>query len=202
MGITSYQEFLASDYWAGVKAKARSRRNYKQCTLCGSKGHVELHHRSYKLMGTLHELMNVIAACHSCHERIHDYARSANVSVRIATKWAVHEARAAGTLCAWLKDEPRIAVLREMPVDRSANMPRKQHGLGAMIESCKTERGGFNARFFACMGVHVGPGFKVPAGWKADLCHSGNAEDIERRGNEYKRQMAQSSPSHPDKEQP
>lgn len=82
-GLT-YKEFLASDHWLNVKIKAMKRSNYHKCTFCSNRK-IELHHTSYKWLFTKDELRNVIALCREHHEEIHNYAKSHNMSVRIAT---------------------------------------------------------------------------------------------------------------------
>lgn len=82
----SYEEFLKSDHWLKVKQKARSRhKTYGCCSFCGSRDNIELHHTSYKWIGTKDELRNVVPLCREHHEQVHSYAREKMVSVRIAT---------------------------------------------------------------------------------------------------------------------
>jgi hypothetical protein len=82
----SYSEFLNSDHWLAVKRKAKSRRKtYGKCMFCGSTHNIDLHHTSYKWIGTNHELRNVIPLCRFHHKEVHDYAKENGFSVRIAT---------------------------------------------------------------------------------------------------------------------
>lgn len=81
-----YSEFLKSDHWLATKKKALSRKkSYGSCLFCGSTENLELHHTSYKWIGTKHELCNVISLCRDHHQEVHDYAKSNDVSVRLAT---------------------------------------------------------------------------------------------------------------------
>lgn len=81
-----YSEFLKSDHWLATKKKAASRKDrYGSCEVCGTTKNLELHHTSYKWIGTKHELCNVISLCRTHHQEVHDYAKSNDVSVRLAT---------------------------------------------------------------------------------------------------------------------
>lgn len=83
---SSYEEFLKSEHWASVKRKAKSRPNtYGKCSFCGSKKNIDLHHTSYKWIGTKSELSTVIALCREHHHQVHVYAKENMVSVRVAT---------------------------------------------------------------------------------------------------------------------
>ena len=83
-GLT-YQEYLESDHWERVKYKASLRSNYQKCEFC-PETKVELHHKSYKWINTKFELSAIIALCRKHHQKIHDYAKDNNVSIRISTK--------------------------------------------------------------------------------------------------------------------
>lgn len=79
-----YEEFLKSNTWKELKAKAKSRSNYQKCYCCGvSDVPLELHHLSYKY---LDELRNVRSLCEECHEVVHILAKRKGVSVRLATR--------------------------------------------------------------------------------------------------------------------
>lgn len=82
-GMT-YEEYLKSDHWAKVKAKASKRPNYQKCEFCDST-EVELHHTSYKWILTKDELNTIISLCRNHHQEVHDLARSDGLSVRVAT---------------------------------------------------------------------------------------------------------------------
>jgi hypothetical protein len=81
-----YSEFITSDYWRNVKKKALSRGDvYRKCRFCGSSRNIDLHHTSYKWIGTKDELRNVIPLCREHHEEVHTFAKENKVSVRVAT---------------------------------------------------------------------------------------------------------------------
>lgn len=70
-----YNDFLSTPYWDGV-------RNYKirkfkyQCQLCGKKGILNVHHRTYERHGMEHMRKvadsDLIVLCKECHEKFHD----------------------------------------------------------------------------------------------------------------------------------
>ena len=82
----SYKEFLLSDMWREVKLKAKSRKNYQTCEFCDC-SEVDLHHSSYKWLGTKDELRTVYACCRYHHELIHRMAKELNISVRLSTNY-------------------------------------------------------------------------------------------------------------------
>jgi len=84
LGDVAYEEYLKSDHWKQVKQKAFQRPNYQKCEFCDSTK-VELHHKSYKWIGTKYELSVIIALCREHHQEVHDLAKSSGKSVRIAT---------------------------------------------------------------------------------------------------------------------
>ena len=81
-----YSEFLKSDHWLAVKKKAALRKDkYGSCEVCGTTKNIELHHTSYKWIGTKNELCNVIPLCRTHHQKVHDVAKETGTSVRRAT---------------------------------------------------------------------------------------------------------------------
>ncbi|GAQ26659.1 hypothetical protein SAMD00023378_0342 [Ralstonia sp. NT80] len=84
LGQATYEEFLSSDHWARMKEVASGRPNYKKCEFCSCTD-VELHHTSYKWIGTKDELRSVISLCRQHHEEVHALAKAQGVSVRLAT---------------------------------------------------------------------------------------------------------------------
>lgn len=84
-GMT-YAEYLQSDEWRKIKAKASERPHYQKCWYCGATDGLDLHHRSYKWIGTPHAMRGLIAACRDCHGKIHVLANAESVSVRRATR--------------------------------------------------------------------------------------------------------------------
>ena len=85
LGLINYEEFLRSEHWLHMRKKAQGRENYKMCEACGRRHELDLHHSSYKPIGTSRELINVNTFCRKCHANIHNLARESGVSVRICT---------------------------------------------------------------------------------------------------------------------
>jgi len=191
MGFKSYVEFLASDYWAGVKAKARRRPHNRKCRTCGSTGPLEFHHRSYKMLGTKDELLNVIALCRKCHSRVHEVAADAGMSVRLATTHVVRETRPLRGLPEYVPFRDRL--LPRMPkilrTDRPPNCAGDAKEIAAIIESCRTERGGFTGLFIEHFGVPRGPKFRLPAQWLKNLVWYGDAAEMRANLAKYQEAM-------------
>lgn len=73
----SYREYLRSEHWQKVKARAYERRDSKcknKCKMCFSYGALELHHRTYKTLGR-ESLVDLVFLCRECHQTIHDYVK-------------------------------------------------------------------------------------------------------------------------------
>jgi hypothetical protein len=86
-GLTpeEYKVYLKSDEWKMIKSNAKKRKHYQKCWICKRKDNLEIHHRSYKWIGTKDCMRGLVAMCRDCHQDVHDYARIYHVSVRIAT---------------------------------------------------------------------------------------------------------------------
>ncbi len=80
----SYENFLKSPYWSRLRLMTRSKENYSKCELCNS-DKVELHHSTYKWIGTSRELSPIKALCHHHHNMIHEFAKETGISIRIST---------------------------------------------------------------------------------------------------------------------
>ena len=88
---TTYKDFLQSAYWLDVKTKAQSRLAYRCCKVCGSISGIDLHHTSYKWLGTKDELRCVVPLCRKHHESIHNLAKSKQISVRLASNIVINK---------------------------------------------------------------------------------------------------------------
>lgn len=80
----TYGDYLKSEHWAAVKAKAKKRPNYQKCECCESR-QVDLHHTSYKHIRTPQELRVIIALCRQHHHEVHELAKTERISVRLAS---------------------------------------------------------------------------------------------------------------------
>ncbi len=69
-----YRNHLQSEYWKTIRLKALERDN-KICQSCKSARATEVHHLTYKNLGseTLDEL---ISYCRACHEKVHEKTNS------------------------------------------------------------------------------------------------------------------------------
>src|SRR5688572_17567809 len=79
LGFKSYKEYLRSEFWQGIRARALHRAGNK-CERCESGKCIQVHHRAYDLAtlaGTSIDSLSVV--CRSCHceaERPSDRSRT------------------------------------------------------------------------------------------------------------------------------
>lgn len=85
-GYTSYQEFLNSEFWIGMKKNLKSKIRFKKCNCCGSEENLELHHFKYQNFLDGSNSHNIISVCRECHEQIHKLSRELNISFKIAAR--------------------------------------------------------------------------------------------------------------------
>ncbi len=69
LGFRSYEEYLASPLWKGIKAKVSVSNKGGKCKVCKNNRAVEFHHKSYDLqvMQGL-DLRKILPICRECHE--------------------------------------------------------------------------------------------------------------------------------------
>ena len=66
-----YQGYLKGEHWADVKARFRASKLYTgTCFICGSKGRLDIHHKTYKNIGK-ERLTDLVALCRYCHIDCH-----------------------------------------------------------------------------------------------------------------------------------
>lgn len=72
-----YKEYLKSDHWQKVRSKALE--NQSECTLCGCKDNLHIHHKYYTKNG-VNVLYNehryddlLLVLCKDCHSEWHKY---------------------------------------------------------------------------------------------------------------------------------
>lgn len=87
IGYDTYEEFLKSNYWVNTRNKLKYNPKYSACCVCKSSNQVELHHTSYKWLGTKDELRVVFPFCQPHHKEVHNIAKQTGVSVRIASDY-------------------------------------------------------------------------------------------------------------------
>lgn len=67
-----YKDFLATPYWTAVRKQVMKKSNYK-CSLCASKGKLNIHHKTYENRGLeIINLQDLICLCESCHTHFHN----------------------------------------------------------------------------------------------------------------------------------
>lgn len=65
-----YAEYLKTDHWQEMRAKALERAGYK-CQLCSSEEMLQVHHNTYKNIGN-EKLTDLVVLCRGCHSRFHN----------------------------------------------------------------------------------------------------------------------------------
>jgi phage terminase large subunit GpA-like protein len=93
----SYRQYMQSEQWARVKA-AYYARHRQQCRACGSKQHIDLHHRSYDRMGYETD-RDLVPLCESCHAVVHQLHRAmrGQLSLTAVTGQVIRRSKAAGS---------------------------------------------------------------------------------------------------------
>lgn len=84
LGMRSYREYLASEFWRSAKERYERSELPKRCIACDHEAYV-LHHRSYARIGE-EQPGDLIPLCRDCHARVHDYERSMGTKVQHAHK--------------------------------------------------------------------------------------------------------------------
>lgn len=76
-GYSSYDEYLRSPEWVEIKNKICSRkgRKWNFCNVCGGVKNLNVHHSSYKVIGTTNPGNTVKVLCQECHKHLHDIAK-------------------------------------------------------------------------------------------------------------------------------
>jgi len=67
--VWDYTEYLQSETWIQLREEVLKDKG-SQCLICGNETNM-LHHKSYRLLYTLYEDLDLIPLCHSCHKHIH-----------------------------------------------------------------------------------------------------------------------------------
>lgn len=71
----NYKDFLNTPYWDGVRNYKLKKSKYR-CQLCGNKGVLNVHHKTYENHGREHIKSvadsDLIVLCKDCHEKFHD----------------------------------------------------------------------------------------------------------------------------------
>jgi len=87
-----YNKYLASKEWNQIKS-IHYGKNKKQCIACKSKKNIQVHHRSYKRLGGLNEVKDLVTVCRTCHKKIHRIEKDKKITVTKATRIVVGEFR-------------------------------------------------------------------------------------------------------------
>lgn len=71
----TYNEFLNTPYWEGVRQYKLKQAEYK-CELCGKSGTLNVHHKTYDRHGMEHVRKvadkDLVVLCKDCHEKFHE----------------------------------------------------------------------------------------------------------------------------------
>ena len=87
--IEDYKAYLESSKWKTLKKELKKLKKNQKCRACGRTGWVQLHHKTYRFVGTSKEQDGIVAMCGKCHLRTHRYAKNKDVSVLRATRYVI-----------------------------------------------------------------------------------------------------------------
>lgn len=132
----SYQEYLASEHWDEVRRRELRFARYA-CRLCGSKGTLHVHHRSYENLGC-ERSSDLIVLCCDCHSRFHQQCKLADDPkfAHSMITWNAFYGRVGPSVCSrcgrWSAREAHgqtCGSLQEMPVNYVLPMDKTCPGL-------------------------------------------------------------------------
>lgn len=67
--VNTYKEYLLTKHWLKRKADYL-RKHKKECTMCGNKYYIQVHHVDYKNLGDEKD-EDLVALCKRCHDKLH-----------------------------------------------------------------------------------------------------------------------------------
>lgn len=78
LGYLDYNEYLKSEEWSIIKSKIKMRKGKKwtECNICNNKHNLDVHHSSYKVIGTTNPGNTVKILCRECHYKLHNYCKN------------------------------------------------------------------------------------------------------------------------------
>ena len=79
VNFREYKNYIASDRWARKKQKY-FQKHKKECSACGQKNNIHLHHKTYSRL-TIERPNDLVPICKSCHDKIHMIARNFNIGM-------------------------------------------------------------------------------------------------------------------------
>lgn len=65
-----YANYLKSPRWRKLSAKVKAQAG-NRCQLCMSEFDLQVHHRSYRYLGTAQEIFDLVCLCGKCHAGFH-----------------------------------------------------------------------------------------------------------------------------------
>ena len=72
--VKTWPEYLRTPWWRFL-SHSRKIADGNRCSFCGSYNRLEVHHSTYKNVGTLLEWQNLITLCRRCHGAVHEFLR-------------------------------------------------------------------------------------------------------------------------------
>jgi hypothetical protein len=73
-GYSKYADYLKSSHWQSTRRKMYNSKLPKACYACGSKGPLDIHHRTYKRLGE-ERLTDLKFICRRCHDELHQMSK-------------------------------------------------------------------------------------------------------------------------------
>jgi len=87
--IPDYQAYLDSEDWKQLKKELKKLKKYQKCRACGKPNYLQLHHKTYRWVGTTKEQLGIVTLCGKCHKRTHEYAKKKDISIARATRYII-----------------------------------------------------------------------------------------------------------------
>jgi hypothetical protein len=99
LGCSSYQAYLATPHWQGLRKKYRV--IGRRCKGCGNTATC-IHHLTYATLGEEDPRLDLLPLCHDCHEKVHTLLSDSGRGV----EWSIWALR---RIFGWTPHYTRIA---------------------------------------------------------------------------------------------
>jgi len=79
LGFDTYAEYLRSEYWTQAKQRYQDSKRLQTCLICDSEN-VQLHHRSYRMLGK-EPPRDLVPLCGPCHRECHRFEKITKINL-------------------------------------------------------------------------------------------------------------------------
>ena len=81
----SYNDYLKSPHWKNKK-KDLALKRAKKCIICCQVNNLDVHHKTYKRIGSEDINKDLIYLCRRCHKAVHQFVKDNKLSIWQATE--------------------------------------------------------------------------------------------------------------------